>query len=910
MAEERLRSKQEIKKLFTNLQRKGITDEMMARLIDVLWRNKFSMRTSGFANSGGPDAVIAFDPATRIFTITPLDPAVENYKPRFSFYTWNYSTQYQQRYETESITLPDEEGLFFIYYDTDETNRVHQLFYTKNPGELQKQDIYLQKVLISCVYWDATAAAALHFGDDRHGSEWNPQMHLYLHNAFHARRKSGLTLTGMSINGDGSADAHAKLSVTAGVMLHDDFELTIAASTETIPVLYQLGTTPRYLETAGYAIYKGASRICYNTGGAAVEATSGYHVLYHIFATNEIGTASRKIISVMGAGQYEKLAAAYYAVDTELETIAAWMPHQGRFYVGSIVVQTSGDYTNTMAARVVGVVGEQSKSHSPVTIAPASSGLASIDENQELNILLPTPPDGIISPGLVTWITGLTFSVTEAEYYLQGNPFTAPFSLITLDAADATYARIDSIAVDITGSVVVIKGTPAADPQHPGVDPTSQIELTFVLILANATEPEGITDEIIYNENTEWTPTESGVTVDYNSATDPYSGSKCADVGAVGTGDSITFTAGAAKSVADYETLSFFLKLKEAMTNKHYLRVQFFLAGVAVSNILIVANNIGTTGEWLNVALLMDAFTFTGTEFDAVKFDWLKQNPQNDHSGFYLDLVKLQAGITQPTPGTQGPPGEDGLSAYQIALLNGFAGTEVEWLASLVGADGVDGVDGSAGFLVTKKAVLTSQIDGTAVNFILPETPAPKSVLVFLNGVQQFEHQVTVTADIVTFVTAPKVGYHLDVLYSVTLDATLFADTPPEAPDGVRTLFSLASVQTAGTLRVWLNGVRQAPATITEYSGSFEFAVAPKTDWKIRAYYEIEEQAKTYGEIPAGVIDGTNTVFTLANAAIVAAVYLSGVYQHAHQVDVAGDTITFTDAPGAGYVLFVDYSHL
>lgn len=33
--------------------------------------------------------------------------------------------------------------------------------------------------------------------------------------------------------------------------------------------------------------------------------------------------------------------------------------------------------------------------------------------------------------------------------------------------------------------------------------------------------------------------------------------------------------------------------------------------------------------------------------------------------------------------GTQGVAGADGLSAYQIAVKNGFEGTEEEWLASL-----------------------------------------------------------------------------------------------------------------------------------------------------------------------------------------------------------------------------------
>ena len=41
--------------------------------------------------------------------------------------------------------------------------------------------------------------------------------------------------------------------------------------------------------------------------------------------------------------------------------------------------------------------------------------------------------------------------------------------------------------------------------------------------------------------------------------------------------------------------------------------------------------------------------------------------------------------------------GEDGLSAYEIAVNNGFIGTEQEWLASLQGADGVQGIQGIPG---------------------------------------------------------------------------------------------------------------------------------------------------------------------------------------------------------------------
>jgi hypothetical protein len=50
-----------------------------------------------------------------------------------------------------------------------------------------------------------------------------------------------------------------------------------------------------------------------------------------------------------------------------------------------------------------------------------------------------------------------------------------------------------------------------------------------------------------------------------------------------------------------------------------------------------------------------------------------------------------------PVPGTPGPPGSpgaEGPSAYEVAVENGFVGTEEEWLASLVGPPGEPGLSG------------------------------------------------------------------------------------------------------------------------------------------------------------------------------------------------------------------------
>ncbi|WP_372775671.1 hypothetical protein [Mangrovibacterium sp.] len=361
-----------------NSPREGWTNKKIKDLIDSLWRDPVLMRWSGFWFAGAPDTVLNWDNGAKLFSIAPT-----GYK--FAFFQFRNKLNFHIKNAIETIDISEiiSEGLYIFYFDFDPEKNSQKVFSLLNPTEEQKTKIYETKTVIAHVYWDATNNEALHFGDDRHGSEWQPQMHMYLHEAFHARRKSGLVITGSSFGGDGSDNAHAKFSVVGGVMLHDDFELTIASSSDSLPILYQQGFVPRYHNVAGYAIYKGASRICFNTGGAVVQADDMNYVLYHIFATNEIGTASRKIISVMGSAQYTSLADAYAAAPAELDALDSWMPQQGRLHIDTIVVRTSDSYTNDAAAIIVGVIGD---THPPVTIAENSKQLLEITDKQELSI--------------------------------------------------------------------------------------------------------------------------------------------------------------------------------------------------------------------------------------------------------------------------------------------------------------------------------------------------------------------------------------------------------------------------------------------------------------------------------------------------------------------------------------------
>ncbi|XXO42247.1 DUF7013 family protein [Lactiplantibacillus plantarum] len=62
----------------------------------------------------------------------------------------------------------------------------------------------------------------------------------------------------------------------------------------------------------------------------------------------------------------------------------------------------------------------------------------------------------------------------------------------------------------------------------------------------------------------------------------------------------------------------------------------------------------------------------------------------------------------------KGDKGDDGLSAYQVAVINGYKGSQTDWLASLVGAKGDKGDKGDAGkdFQIVKTFPSIAKMDG------------------------------------------------------------------------------------------------------------------------------------------------------------------------------------------------------
>jgi hypothetical protein len=222
-------------------------------------------------------------------------------------------------------------------------------------------------------------------------------------------------------------------------MLHDDFELTIPDSTTSIPIIYSLGSLPRFLSNPGYGIAKGTNRIYFNSGQISLaECASGNYCLYHIFATNEILTTSRKTISVMGIAEYTTLADAYANVNFELDSVFTYMPQQGACYIGSIIVQTDDTYSNSIKARIVSIVAKET--HPPVSIAPGSEIYLSINDKQELAF----DPDSL--PGGGTGEDGREVEFSTSGGYVVwryvGDPIWTELFPIPIDGDDGVSPHI------------------------------------------------------------------------------------------------------------------------------------------------------------------------------------------------------------------------------------------------------------------------------------------------------------------------------------------------------------------------------------------------------------------------------------------------------------------------------------
>jgi hypothetical protein len=262
----------------------------------------------------------------------------------------------------------------------------------------------------------------------------------------------------------------------------------------------------------------------------------------------------------------------------------------------------------------------------------------------------------LVSGGIVSWVSALTFQVSAAVYYIQGVLYNSAAQQITLDAADATDDRIDVLVLDTSSDFVKITGTPASEPNEPDYDPATQLKLTFVIVPATATEPENVVSDDVYLENTEWTSSTSGSGFNAASTSNPFAGSKDVEGTSVANGAFVQFSEELGDQCDDFNVLAFYIRSKAAWGSNRFLRFQFYLSGVAKGSPVTVKTGFwgfddSNTASYQFVAIPLTQFVIPpGTQIDRIRITGVGSGGS---FGFYIDNISIRntGGVVTTTQG-------------------------------------------------------------------------------------------------------------------------------------------------------------------------------------------------------------------------------------------------------------------
>lgn len=317
--------------------------------------------------------------------------------------------------------------------------------------------------------------------------------------------------------------------------------------------------------------------------------------------------------------------------------------------------------------------------------AEAAQAAAEAARDQILDALNDVGSDQSLSQvisGLgIIWTGNLNFTMSAGSFYIEGTSYTAAEQSITLDTADATNPRVDVLAVNTSGTLVKVTGTPAANPSQPDIDPSTQLFLKFVLVAAGATAPSISADEIVYEENDgvgEWTAAVlSGTSIAIGSTSEPDSGTTC--IAATSAGSSapgtIRLDKGSTISVDTLESLSIRFKSKTSDWATGQVRIHFQNAnGQRVGSILSLRN--GSFGLTTSNVSTYQTLTVPLTSFSIPAGTLLQYLHIQDSTGaaisWRMDNIKLKKSSTA-TGGTTGGITQTAGDARYLQRANNLA---------------------------------------------------------------------------------------------------------------------------------------------------------------------------------------------------------------------------------------------
>jgi len=280
----------------------------------------------------------------------------------------------------------------------------------------------------------------------------------------------------------------------------------------------------------------------------------------------------------------------------------------------------------------------------------------------------------LISGG-ATWVTGLTFLVSDCVFVIDGAVYTSVATTVTLSAADATHPRIDVLAVNIDGTASVVVGTAGATPAKPETDQDTQVEVTFVTIAATATVPSDVSNLDLYLEDAEWSTTAS-TNVSSADTSDPYAGTKAIKFTAAVTGNNLFLADATTPQNSGSGTLGLWIKPLVWPNTKTSIRCSLYSGLNRISSWLYINHNKFNINsqEYQFVQLPLADFAATGSSFTAINFEAVAKGAIGPT--VLIDNIKLQTGL----------PATDTSSFAVLSSSNAFTAAQGSGITALTDA--------------------------------------------------------------------------------------------------------------------------------------------------------------------------------------------------------------------------------
>lgn len=289
--------------------------------------------------------------------------------------------------------------------------------------------------------------------------------------------------------------------------------------------------------------------------------------------------------------------------------------------------------------------------------SPPSPLIASVIPSGQTGNILQVLSDGVfvpnfiqngrISGGFITWVANYTYDVTSVNYAINGVPYFAPETQVTLANSDPTFNRIDRIVANSNSTISVITGTPSSDPQEPSYDPTTQVPLGFILVTAASTAPT-INQEWIYINNTEWTTSSSSARIVANSTSNPYSPLLDVEGTLARNADFMRFTDPTPPTtMSAFNILTLKIRSKGVFDATSRIELRWENNLVAVGNPIGISDGTygfisGQTSTYQTISIPLSQF---GALTTVTSLIMIVRTSNGNTIGFYIDDIQLQQAI-------------------------------------------------------------------------------------------------------------------------------------------------------------------------------------------------------------------------------------------------------------------------